>query len=204
MTGSASSLPRGRHNLTREEVIRSQRERMLRAMAEAMAERGYAFTPVAEIIKRAGVSRETFYEQFSSKQDCFLAAFSEASDALMLLLEDARSAPGSSLQRFERVLTVYLDTLAAEPSLARLFLVEVFAAGPDIAVQRASMQQRFVDGMVEMFGAHSKADRFACEALIASLVSMATSRLITDDLAGLRALGPPFVTLAATLFPNGA
>jgi len=44
----AEKLPRGRHGLSREDVARSQRERLLRAMAEAVSELGYANTPVAD------------------------------------------------------------------------------------------------------------------------------------------------------------
>ena len=74
----ARPLPRGRHRLPREEVVSSQRTRMLRGMAEAMMEKGYVNTTVADVIGRAGVSRETFYQQFSSKADCFMSAFDAA------------------------------------------------------------------------------------------------------------------------------
>src|SRR2546422_8181420 len=76
-------VPRGRHGLSREDVERSQRERMLRAMAEAVSELGYANTPVAEVLRRAGVSRETFYEQFANKEDCFLAAYDAGETTLL-------------------------------------------------------------------------------------------------------------------------
>ena len=68
MTAAATGrLPRGRHSLSREEVARSQRDRLVRAMADVMAEKGYARTSVADIVRGAGVSRESFYERFGSK-----------------------------------------------------------------------------------------------------------------------------------------
>ena len=57
MTVQTEQLPRGRHHLSREEVQASQRQRMLLAIAAAMADKGYAGTSVADVIKRAGVSR---------------------------------------------------------------------------------------------------------------------------------------------------
>ncbi|HET6447989.1 MAG TPA: TetR/AcrR family transcriptional regulator, partial [Conexibacter sp.] len=54
---------------------RTQRDRLLQGMAQTVARRGYAATPVAEVLKAAGVSRRTFYEQFADKEDCFLAAY---------------------------------------------------------------------------------------------------------------------------------
>src|SRR6266576_1786673 len=71
-------LPRGRHHLTREQVRASQRGRMLLEMVEAVAAKGYASTSVADVIAGARASRETFYEHFENKQDCFLAAYDEA------------------------------------------------------------------------------------------------------------------------------
>ena len=58
-----------------------------RGMAEAMMEKGYVDTTVADVIKRAGVSRETFYQQFSSKADCFMTAFDAAADLLIACVE---------------------------------------------------------------------------------------------------------------------
>src|SRR3954463_3168983 len=68
-------LPRGRHAAPREVVAESQRERLLVAMADAVAEKGYAHAAVADVIERAGVSRRTFYEHYANKEECFLAAY---------------------------------------------------------------------------------------------------------------------------------
>ena len=105
---------------------------MLLGVAEAMTEKGYVGTSVADVLQRAGVSRETFYQQFSSKLDCFLAAFDAAAEILLdRLLGGARRPTGTALERFDGALTAYLDTLATVPAYARLFLVEVYAAGPE-------------------------------------------------------------------------
>src|SRR3982074_1407356 len=119
---SPQQLPRGRHGLTREHVTQLQRSRMLRAMAEAMAERGYVETSVADVLKRAGTSRETFYQQFSSKQDCFISAYELAASAVLAELEREAAAPGTPLERFDRAIHAYLAALSAEPAFARLFM----------------------------------------------------------------------------------
>src|SRR5437763_11285936 len=106
-------LPRGRHGLSREQVVGSQRGRIFRAMAETMARKGYAATSVSEVLRAAGVSRETFYEQFSSKEECFIAAFEAAVGSVLGAVVggpgDEARAP---LERFERGLRAYLDALA--------------------------------------------------------------------------------------------
>ena len=81
--GTVEPLPRGRHGLTREQVVQSQRERIFRAMAEVMAQKGYVATSVADVLRAAKVSRETFYEQFESKEDCFMSAHAAAVEVVM-------------------------------------------------------------------------------------------------------------------------
>lgn len=197
-------LPRGRHRLPREEVVRSQRERMLRALAQTMAEKGYVATTVTDVLRRAGVSRETFYEQFRSKEDCFAQAYDAAAGILLSGVAQAGAGAdadaGAPLERFDHVLRAYLDTLAAESEFARLFLVEVYAAGADAIARRGAAQQAFAHALGEQFGARTDADRFACEAFVAATGAMVTARLAAGDVDGLRELHGPLLRFAGDLF----
>ena len=58
----------------RTQTERNQRERLFAAMAATVAEKGYAATTVADLLDLSGVSRSSYYDHFSDKQDCFLAA----------------------------------------------------------------------------------------------------------------------------------
>jgi AcrR family transcriptional regulator len=137
-------LPRGRHAASREIVWRSQRERMLEAMAGAVAEKGYARVAVADVIDRAGVSRKTFYEQFANKEACFLAAYDAGVDAMLAAIEgEIRAAAPDWLRGAEAGTRCYLETLAANPAFARTFLVEVLAAGPEALERRRVVHERF-------------------------------------------------------------
>ena len=82
-------LPKGRHSLPQEYVVASQQRRLLRAMADAVAENGYAATTVADVVARAGVSRKTFYERFDGKQECFLALYDAGIAFLQARVTDA-------------------------------------------------------------------------------------------------------------------
>lgn len=204
-------LPRGRHGLSPEEVAAQQRERILLACVEEVARRGYADTPVAAIIKGAGVSRETFYRLFESRADCFLAALDTAAGLLLEVLgatvEEARElARTSPVAGLETLLGTYLESLAAEPSLARVFLVEVYAAGPEAARRRARIQEDFAEALVDVLGLQEPDDVFAAEALVAAvaarLTALLTAGTVPDDELGaaIRALHAPFVRLAARTF----
>lgn len=188
-------LPRGRHGLSREEVEGSQRTRLLRAMCDVMAEKGYAGTSVADILRRARVSRETFYELFGSKEECFMSAF-ELAYAVMLQATAASGDEAQPIDRFSRVLEDYLRALASDPAAARVFLVEVYAAGPSALERRHELQGRLVDSIAALTGTE---DRFAIEALLAGLVQMVTARVAIGDAEGLPQLHEPTVELARRL-----
>ena len=66
--------PPGRQQLSREFIAQHQRARIIAALAEETVAKGYRAVTVADIVRRAGIARNTFYENFSSKEDCFLAA----------------------------------------------------------------------------------------------------------------------------------
>lgn len=189
-------LPRGRHTLSREEVVSSQRERLQRALAEAMAEKGYAGTSVADVLRRAHVSRETFYEQFSSKEDCFMSVFDEAYARLVSAVLELPAVEGREpLDWFEAVLGAYLGTLAGDPAYARAYLIEVYAAGPEALRRRAELQRQLVAALNAGMGATGER-RFATEAFVAAVSALVTARLAEDDVAGLRALHAPLIALA--------
>lgn len=171
----------------------SQRRRMLRAMAEAVAANGYARTSVADVLGRAGVSRETFYEQFSSKEDCFLATFDKAAEILLERLADA--TPATEGDPFERLVTAYLDTIAGEPAYARIYLVEAPAVGPEAVRRRAAIQGRFTDALADLLEARAPHERFACEVLVAAVGAMVSTRLALGESHSLRDLREPIVDL---------
>src|SRR5215213_10405909 len=75
-------LPRGTHGLDPSLVAASQRTRLLGAVGREVAEKGYNAATIDDIVRAAGVSKQTFYEHFADKLDCFLAAYEAASDEL--------------------------------------------------------------------------------------------------------------------------
>ena len=74
----ASPACRGRSRLPVVAVRASQRERLVRAVVAAVAQSGYPAVTVADIVRRARVSRAAFYTHFTDKEDCFLSASREA------------------------------------------------------------------------------------------------------------------------------
>jgi AcrR family transcriptional regulator len=125
-------LPRGRSRLPLSAVRASQRERLLRSVIAAVSESGYLTVTVADIVRRARVSRAAFYAHFADKEDCFLAATAGGRELMIAQVVSAtRALPAGS--RDEEVLRVacraYLAFLADEPEFARVFYIHMPTAG---------------------------------------------------------------------------
>lgn len=123
-------LPRGRHGLPRELVERSQRERLLAAVVRVTAARGYDSTTVGDILGEAGVGRESFYELFTDKLDCMLAAHRILVDSLEEQVRAAYIGGDPWPERMRRALAATLRWFAADPDAARFMLVELSTVGP--------------------------------------------------------------------------
>jgi len=138
-------LPRGRHGLPRRFIVHNQRERMLLAVAEAVAEQGFVTTTVADIIARARLSRRTFYEHFADKEECYLAAYDTVVEQLLTAVGQAYEQAEGWPQKVHDGLETFLAYLAAEPAFARMCIVEVVAAGPEARSRRDAAMRVFVD-----------------------------------------------------------
>jgi AcrR family transcriptional regulator len=122
-------LPRGPHSLDRESVLRHQRLRLHGAMIEAVAERGYESTAVADVLALAGVSRRAFYEQFSNKQECFLATCDAVIARARKTVLDAWSTERDWSDRMRAACVALMGDMAAHPKGARLALVDGLGIG---------------------------------------------------------------------------
>lgn len=203
-------LPRGPHRLSREEVEQSQRARLLLGIAEVVATKGYAATSVADVLTRAGVSRTTFYELFDDKLDCFLAAYQMASDVLLELMAEELDEPehaddSTPFEKLERLLSAYLRTLAENPVLARVFLVEVYAAGPRAIQRRSDSLEQFVDLVATthpdgtgLLGPDAD-QRFAAEVLVSAVSSKVTIAVGLGQTEQLPNLRRPMLDFAAEI-----
>lgn len=162
----------------------SQRERLLDAMAQTVTRRGYAATPVAEVLKVAGVSRRTFYEQFADKEDCFLAAY----DAIASLCTERVVAAYHGGDDWEDGIACAYDALlralAAEPDFAHLGVVDVLAAGPRAVARRDAALRRlaqFVDFTRERVDAAVSPPALVGQAIVGGIHELVYARIVRGE-----------------------
>ncbi len=135
----------GGHQLRREVVEHHQRERLLSGAAKAIAAKGYRQASVADIVRSARIARAAFYENFSSKEDCFFALYDEVTASTVDHV--AAACRGAEEAEFpERVhlgLSSLLERLSSDSVLARAIIVEGPAVGPPITSRFESLIGNF-------------------------------------------------------------
>jgi len=182
-------LPAGRHGYSREQVAHHQRERLIAGLASAVAEKGYAAVTLADITRHAKVSRRVFYENFESKEACFLAAF----EVVVIHLRELGAEAVEGIEEWPRqaiaATRAVLFFFASEPDLARLCLVESRGAGPAVqarfneAVGEAAPLLR--RGRAERSDGERPLPDSTEDSVLGSLVSLAFRKVAAGEAEGL-------------------
>ena len=147
--GSVDRLPRGPHRLSRDEVVSHQRERLLAAVAAAVAAKGFAATTIGDITRRARVSRDTFYEQFASKEECFLVAYDEMTGALLAEIVAVGTSQADYVEGIRDGVRAYLKFWSEHHDAARAFTIDILAVGEAAHAHR----EQILGSMTRLFSA---------------------------------------------------
>jgi AcrR family transcriptional regulator len=151
-------------------------------MLECVSDRGFAQTTVGDVVSAARASRNSFYEQFADKADCFLAVCDwTAGD---LLSEVQRFAAESDwLTALRRGLTAYLRFWAERSNFSVAYLVELSSAGRP-AVDQRERHYRSFETMFTALAARARVeqpDLPPLSALIPRLIVLATTELVAGE-----------------------
>jgi AcrR family transcriptional regulator len=180
-------------------VARNQRERILAAVAQVASVHGYGGMSVQDIVREAGVSRRTFYEQFKNKDHAFLAAYDEASGRLLASVRAAFERERTMETRASAGFKAFLELLAASPAFAKMCIVEVLAAGPDAIARRARTMEEFTgffeDSAQELLGRNAPSPLIA-ETIVGGVYETVYRRIARGETAELPKLLPDLVESA--------
>ena len=141
-------LPRGEGNVSRSFVVHNQRERILDALANLAAAKGYGTCTIPEIVQEAAVSVQAFYEHFSGKEDAFLVAYELGHRKVLAIVERAYESqedwPPAVLAGIEALFAF----LASEPAYAHLALIDALTASAKSAAVAHDGMRSYM-GMLE-------------------------------------------------------
>src|SRR3954454_15174569 len=196
-----AKLPPGRYLVPRDFVAQNQRERMLLATAELVADRGYQKTTIELIAKTARVALSTFYEQFSSKEDCFLAAFDETIAGAAESCDELIAQEESWAEQVSAGIEIFLEMIVNEPARARLCIVEAQAAGGASLVRYQAMLEQLAPKLREGRIHNPRSSRLPDGlevAIVGGLVWLVHQRLIADRADEIKALLPEMLQVTLT------
>ncbi|HEX8752843.1 MAG TPA: TetR/AcrR family transcriptional regulator [Solirubrobacterales bacterium] len=172
-------------------------QRIIRAFAAVVAEKGYPAATIADVAAAAAISQTTFYLHFADKADVMEAAL-DSSGAQMLgaALPAARRA--RDWPEAVRVgLEACCDFLAAEPAFARLRMVDVFAAGPEAIAARDRGGMEFLGTLLgPAFSDRPAIPDAFLEATVGAVYGVFYERIRGEGAEGLPA-GAPLLTYLA-------
>jgi AcrR family transcriptional regulator len=103
------------------------RERILRATAAIVRDKGYCGLTVASIVQAAGISRRTFYTHYNSKADASVAVFEDGLQKILAACTPAYFSGGSWPERVWRSAQAFTAVLERAPCLSHLGFVEAQA-----------------------------------------------------------------------------
>jgi AcrR family transcriptional regulator len=176
----------------------SERERLIEALIEVGAERGYMETSIEMIVDRAGLDRPAFDRHFRGKYDCFLTAWQEMNEECMQSLMRAYESEQYWPDKLRAVAYEVVGSLCHDPNRAS-FAVEVLAAG-DAARARRDMTMRVLASLIdagrkEMDDPESVPHTTA-EALAGSAYGQLYAKVVRGDTDNLQALVPQLMSAA--------
>jgi AcrR family transcriptional regulator len=185
----------------------TQRQRIVHAMARLAAENGYASLSVPAISGEAGISNQTFYQEFDSKQEAFMATIEEVSGRALAHAGRAFAAQDDWRRAIGAAVWALVCVAVAEPYFGRLAFFEVSAAGP-VGLDHA-------DAIVDRFAGYLSRQQAAVsappmpqpllEAICGGIWTVIATELSNDRLDGLRGLAPELADFALVPFgPAGA
>jgi len=189
--------PQAYSDVARTQVADLQRARMLSAMFDVATEKGAANVSVAHIVERSGVSRRTFYEAFSDREDCFLAAFEQALGFASECVLPAYRAESSWRERIRAALIAFLAFLDEEPVIGKLLVAESFGGGARTLKRRARVLSQITKVVDEGRNEPKAATPtpLTAEGVVGGAMSVIHARLVERDHDPLVGLTNPLMSM---------
>jgi AcrR family transcriptional regulator len=118
-----------------------QRRRLLDGMAEAIRQRGYAETTVADVVRAARTSRRTFYAHFADRQECLVALLRESNQRTIARIRGAVDPDASWDIQIRQAIEAWIAAVQTDPPITLSWIRDVPALGSHARqLQRETME----------------------------------------------------------------
>ena len=141
-------------------VNASFRQRLFDALEESIAEDGYPKTTIADVVRRARTSRRTFYEHFTSKDECFVALLAEANAEQIRQITAAVDPAASWDVQARQAIEAWIASIESRPALMLSWIRDV----PALAETARRLQRDAMDNFITMVQALTDSEGFRAAA----------------------------------------
>ncbi len=126
------------------------RSRLLDGLAQSIADRGYRETTVADVVRNAKTSKRTFYDQFASKEECFIELLRANNEHMIAAIRASVDPEAAWDDQVRSAAAAYVDHIASHPAITLSWIREAPALGAEaLPLHRLAMDQ-FADMLVDL------------------------------------------------------
>lgn len=173
------------------------RQRLLTGMAAALRERGFKATTVADVVRHAKVSRRTFYEEFSGREQCYVALLEQQDRRVVEAVRTAVRGGSSWRDQVHQAIEAYVDVVAADPQVTLSWIRDL----PTLDLVAVETERRSTDTMLDLMRELSSGAAFRSAGLLP--LDETTARLLVGGLQAVTAAvleeEGPWATVTPTL-----
>jgi AcrR family transcriptional regulator len=184
-------------NVTRATSLATFRQRLLVGLAASIADRGFAATTIADIVREAQTSRRTFYAEFATREDCYVELLRATNETLAQRITAGVDPEAPWPTQVRQAVDAYVDTALTERPLTVSWIREL----PALGSLGHDVQKAATDTMVDVVVVLTRGEQFAAAGIAPLTIPQA--RLLIGGIRELTARtledGEDLVTLRATI-----
>ncbi|HWG28351.1 TetR/AcrR family transcriptional regulator [Actinospica sp.] len=132
------------------------RQRLIDGLAVSIRERGYRETTIADVVRHARTSRRTFYAEFASKDECYVALLYTTNEKMRRRIEAAVDAKAPWQRQVSQAVEAYIGAVASDPAIMLSWIREL----PALGTVARTVQREAIDAMTELLLRLSDTEEF--------------------------------------------
>jgi AcrR family transcriptional regulator len=126
------------------------RRRLLNGLMRSIREKGFRETTVSDIVRYAYTSRRTFYAEFATREECYIALIDASDQELSQHIMAAVDVEAPWEMQVRQAVTAYIEYSQANPELTLTGIRDLPALGEAALLQQRGMMDTFADMLIRL------------------------------------------------------
>jgi AcrR family transcriptional regulator len=132
------------------------RQRLIEGLAESIKEQGFRDSKIADIVRHARTSRRTFYAEFASKEECYVALLDLMNAELRDRIAAAVDPAAPWQEQVRQSVVAYVDSVESEPAVTLSWIREL----PALGTVGRQVQRRALDALTDLLVELANSEQF--------------------------------------------